>query len=505
MPGLASPNVCWKFLKRITHNRSPLSILHCAHGEPGPALSPRDVAHASAHLWLISAFSTWIYRCVESVHFHDDSTVRRSVSFDFRIDGFSDEDIAGLASKMALPLTLLEKAPLVDFDLKDASDRPIPLLTKRENTDLTTNAVLLAAEDALGHLLGPVDAKTDPYQVLRGEIRTIVGAKPSKGDEVLDRWMAADPARGPLELARSKLYESQWFLTLCELLQYQFVMFVDYQALDGERHILKMAYDADLGRYSHEQSKWARLASKPETLGWKFRYFEFKAPQVALCESFHIEIHAPEDLTIERASLVIPEGDTVDDDQVVLSEQKGDIAHIYTSNVSTDATDSEVKIFMRASEFGLPRAAFTLSAGVFLLLGIFTLLQFCGKNLVGDHQSAATLLLLAPSIFAAFAIRPGEHRLASKLMFGIRSLVVALVAISVSGSILMMVSVPGEFGRRDEIPYGTWIWIALYVIAGVITFILAAPAWAHLTEDNAESDSRNRRRLHDKNAKRCAR
>ncbi len=79
----------------------------------------------------------WVFRRVEAVRFIDDESMRLQVSTDFDLSATSmgREYLAflrdGFLPAPLLPIGLLAKRPLEDFDLRDWDGKAITLLTQR--------------------------------------------------------------------------------------------------------------------------------------------------------------------------------------------------------------------------------------------------------------------------------------------------------------------------------------------------------------------------------------
>jgi hypothetical protein len=99
-------------------------------------------------LSLVSRWPSWVHRRVESISLEDPETIRRRVSVDFTL--FSDLPpliTTGDGDPLFfVPLTLLRKQPLVDFDLRDEEGRALPLLTREWNGSLAAATLGVLSE-----------------------------------------------------------------------------------------------------------------------------------------------------------------------------------------------------------------------------------------------------------------------------------------------------------------------------------------------------------------------
>jgi hypothetical protein len=117
--------------------------------------NPTTVAEQAVRLFWEK--ETWIYRRVERIMFLDRTLVRRRISVDFeipqavlevRMAGAKDEDPR---VERYLPVSVLRSwPPVLNFDLRDADDKPIPLLSRRTTNALDEEVLRQVAEHARG-------------------------------------------------------------------------------------------------------------------------------------------------------------------------------------------------------------------------------------------------------------------------------------------------------------------------------------------------------------------
>ena len=123
-------------------------------------LSEEDRHHGLLALNLIGAWDDWVKRRVEAITFHSDTTVVRRVSVDFRLRPWLPEPLLkwGNDRMHYFPLALLQKEPLLTFDIRDENDHAVPLLTRRKNAALAAAALSSLAQltvwTALGEKIG---------------------------------------------------------------------------------------------------------------------------------------------------------------------------------------------------------------------------------------------------------------------------------------------------------------------------------------------------------------
>jgi hypothetical protein len=119
-------------------------------------LSVEDYHHGFVSLNLIGTWDDWIKRRVESIQFESDMTVRRRVSVDFRLRTWLPEPILTWNGQRVhyIPIALLNKEPLLSFDLNDETGRAVPLLTRKKNAAIAAASLVAMAQLSVWTRLG---------------------------------------------------------------------------------------------------------------------------------------------------------------------------------------------------------------------------------------------------------------------------------------------------------------------------------------------------------------
>jgi hypothetical protein len=123
-----------------------LAVASHVHPWPSDPAGWRDLSDCQIcgltmlHLFIHS--SAWVVRRVEHVSFLDERTVRRGVSIDY----VAPPNAVTLRQpdgqhKHVLPMAIMRRKSLVNFDLRDHGGRSLPLLALRQNQALTLAAV----------------------------------------------------------------------------------------------------------------------------------------------------------------------------------------------------------------------------------------------------------------------------------------------------------------------------------------------------------------------------
>lgn len=270
--------------------------------------------------------ASWVVRRVESIQFVDDRTVRRRVSVDYTVplDAVALRVGDGQLVRI-LPLALMRRKNMISFDFRDHDGRPMPLLGLRENQALT-----LAVVRAWGYATLPADEPRPQWPQLPDGLADLLDdivagdqAELTDAYNELDRRAKEEPGRIDDRLT-----------ALLERLAGNFILFASEPAAPGVRRIVKWSYDEPLtllhsttsyeghagGPYhgrpngkgpepltygkKGRRQRWWEPAPLLAGLGLLPTLIRFPTPGAELAASFHLEITAPPEVSIVRASML---------------------------------------------------------------------------------------------------------------------------------------------------------------------------------------------------------
>jgi len=363
----------------------------------------------------------WIHRRVETISFIGAQRTRRQMSLDYEVPPryVSAFQASGNAA-IPIPLGLWPHAPHRAFDLRDESGSSLPLLDHQENIDRTVE-MLLGGSESLGFRVDDELAEN-----LRHVARNY--------DSGADAVTAGLISRADKSLTEDEANRRCSFLTrVIEVLDRNSLLLADAGAAD-RRRIVKLAYDTE-----------PKLkASTATRLGWQVALLQFDAPAIPLCASYHFELAAPTGLTIgHKAALEKTSREHVaslpsNESRIHLSET---VAHLTAIDVESTGADRYLaEVSLAPDSDGLVRSAFYASAFCAVLLAIGALfahrlapMTIAGKP-SSSNSAAVTILLALPALLTALLSRAGEHTLVSRLLTGVRALLVGVaVSLVVAG------------------------------------------------------------------------
>ena len=374
-----------------------------------------DLALGGAIFILLLTPEEWIHRRVESIAFVDASSFRRRVSVDC---SHPSEDLIGINDLDVLPIALLEKEVLLDLDVRDRSDAPLPILTTSENAFVAWSTLAMAAEFTLDEKGLPLpDAVLDDLEVL-------AGAKGSAAAEQLG--LLFDAKRGHAQ-ERLALKNEASFVDVATNLASNFLLLCEMPPNPDRRSIIKFAYTQRVDPLDATRREQVLLR-----LGWRPSRFDFYVPAVGEAQSYHMEFACPRELELVDAEFFVAPPTSAG--TTLPAVVRGALAHANVSNQPPEA-NAMMSVWLRPSRAGLLRASLLTSMFTFLAL-IFFVRDHVLERLAGEAPTA--LLLSVPGLVSAFIVRPGEHEIATGLLLGIRSVLVVSSATAYAGAFALL-------------------------------------------------------------------
>jgi hypothetical protein len=241
--------------------------------------------------------------------------VRRRVSIDFTVPETAPVVVLGDTSYRVLPLTIMRRKSLVNFDLRDEVDRSVPLLGLRQN-----QAITLALAEAWACTVARVDQP--PVEVREFLAAIVSGTQETMMTAYHD--VRARAQEGETQDAVVDLFRCRLFSRLLERLTEDFVMFALVPDEQPSRRVFKFRYDEPLSRRYREPKspdngfsgtpppvRWWNLQPVLVALGWRPARIRFPTPAAENAYSYHFEVHAPEGTEIVSAQILAgrPGGD----------------------------------------------------------------------------------------------------------------------------------------------------------------------------------------------------
>jgi hypothetical protein len=440
------------------------------------------------HLFIHS--SAWVVRRVEHVSFLDERTVRRGVSIDYiappnavtlrRPDG---------QHKRVLPMAIMRRKSLVNFDLRDHDGRSLPLLALRQNQALTLAALRAWA----AAFLEEQSETTSP-----------------EADELLDDVVAGDQTELRCAYQRmreaasgtqlQRLGEDPPFRVMLDRLANSFVLYGLHDGPVGERQVIKFSYDEPLTlRYAKANYIPAHGSDEPRdndddtalrpwgwttlraAMGFSPTRIEFPVPAAELAGSFHFEISAPPGVSIVKAALLAgrpippakadePTAAGQSDSPVKMKERQRrrpsfDLIHGGYPTVDLHVADVPYGSRSRAWVEVEAQVGGWFATAVFssFLVSAILLLAYLAKPKL-DVGSA--LLVSFAAGLAALLVQHDPHRLVTRLLSKVRLLTTFAAVLALFAAAALAFDGP----QADD-------WLLALSIASLIPTVLVTSCW----------------------------
>jgi hypothetical protein len=451
----------------------------------------------------------WVFRRVEQVEFLGKKRLRRRVSVDFTMPDLPTPDHYPDGYLIPIvPLALLRKDVLRAFDVRDEAGRPIPVLTRSQNAEVTAAWLLGAAEIILGRRpSADVQADIKVVAGVRGQDRTWEPAGTRLWIERGNRLAAAarrrrltreltklatiwrnrrqppstralDRFRWAESSAQSDYYQlwaNREYQRLLTQFSELFLLLAHIAVKTGERRILKYEYDEGAGRQPKSGSFpwwwWTVLTIRAivrmglnlfEYLGfWPFTA-GIPIPTVMHAESYHIEVEAPQDVCVYRARLRGIDASGLKRNLDV--ERRSDQAHLYSPRVEMRRDEqiiADLSFALRPSAFVWAAWLSTLITSAVLIGG----LHYGLHQIKAENGAGISLIVALPVVFAAYLF-PREGRLAREMFGGLR----ILILLASMCSFVAAATLAPNFPEETTSTVWSWLrWIALasFVVASI--------------------------------------
>jgi hypothetical protein len=404
----------------------------------------------------------WLRRRVETIRFLDIDTVVRRTTLDV---GIADVQQATAAcpifpDRPLVPLAMIKKDLLVDFDLRDRQGGALAVAPRDVDTFFAWSALCADAKRVLG-----TDVQAASETVAK-RLRAVAFDFPDPADEfddpVLRSWEVPQAWPRADRDVWAALENDDRFVRLLREFTFNFILMTQLDAWSAIQ-IVKFSYQQHL--------PYSELLLT-ERLGLRATELAIVAPSVGWARSYHIRIEAPEELALTDVVLVRVERDqsakpsSAESYEARLSAES---AQVYTTSTMRPA-EHVVGVTMRVPIVGYLRAIWLTSVATAVVLAV-ALWQIDRVEAASQQRAdaAVALLLVAPSLVAAYLVRPGEHAIASRLLRPTRYAIAASGSLSYVAAALLVLDWSG-----DDLRVAWWaIAVISALIAIAITVVVA--------------------------------
>lgn len=423
-------------------------------------LSAKPSAIAKTALPMILERDRWIHRQVETLTILDADRMLRHVSVDLtvpKMEGLSEND----PETVYLPIALLRREVMENFDLRDEEGAALPCLTAAQHDEVVQS---MLAGATLGALVGAGYEEPDKDDDVQQVLELVRSMTVRRSLEARRKWTAL---RGRRREIKQCILANEGASALIEDLRDQFPLFVPLRASAGDRRVLKFSLEVGIARHSDDVASLGktprRRRSRSDTLLARPWPLIAETPIAGRADSVHIEIPAPEELFVASASLDAIGGRRKN---IVAITKPVPVAHLHPITVPKRGTDVELTVHFVLRRDGLATAGMLLASTTTALLAAGLGLHLIGVAPRADAAGAVVVAL--PAIYAPILAISSAHRLVRRIVSGARTLMLLSAGISFAAAGSLGVGLPAN----DR----AWLWLAL-LLASLPPTLLLAWAW----------------------------
>ena len=389
-------------------------------------LSPGDFARVGAlNALLMLQWNQWVHRRVELTRILDAGLAHRDVSVDFTLPHWF-HDVRGTpdegAARQLVPVALVRKGVLVNFDLRDERGWVLPLLTTAQRNVVAEASLVALAERVLGH------------QVPRGircDIRQLV-SEPSQqaAGTLIQLYHRADPEAPD----RARLAKNDVFRATARSFVGQALALTMIELKRHQRRIVSFGYDESVWGESTKSLLQRAVGTAGLALGVGRRVI-FPIPSLGYAASYHFEAEAPEGLQIQaRAQFRRLPSKLGDEGPRAWMLRGGSFQRSHTVFAEAPpGSEAAVVVRLQPRPSTIVRGAFGAALFTFAAL-LFLRLRLPSIRSGSDTTTAAALLLVFPGLASLYISRTDESAATNDLLWPVRLLALTPIVWALIGA-----------------------------------------------------------------------
>jgi hypothetical protein len=434
--------------------RWPQETLEHVLSDPRVALSVLNL-HLHSH--------KWVHRRLHQVVFEDDTTVRHSFTVDFTIPEQAPVIYVPSSGRIRLlPLDLLRKQNLVNFEIYDQAGRTLSFFTRAQLNSMTGTMLPKYAEGLLDESLPDPIAKC-LCDLVSGDVEAAARAQ--------SEWESNNFVNLQARYIRNRLNNKIEFVSILRRLIENYILLVPLEAPSGGRMKIRYCLDLPLRiQVQDPRNRWQRLVQQ---FGWRPTSVDFPLEAAAETESYCFEVEDPPGVDLLAAAIVehpALKGQTSLKPKLHEWQEGGRPSlNLCAHGVQRDSR-AVAHVDVRGSlEFWLQ--AFTFSSFVLaLLLAIgwwrMSYITTPEARAAGVNEVAATVLLFFSGIIATLVIKSDPRGLLRKILSRLRQVAMLTATVPVAPVAALL------FYSYGPVLRWTWLGAALVaLLAGVLTLL----------------------------------
>ena len=388
--------------------------------------------------FVLSPAKQWIRRHVETVQIKSASFGRRRLTIDIQLPIAGANEDADKERVYWIPIASLSKRPpRSNIDLRDEEGSAIALLTRDEDATISMAAVQEAAKRAFKG--GP----TERDRVLLNELIIRDGVEADIALAVVHEALKKSP--GSLSEGEQLAFEES-----IRSMAGNSWIWLPLQGRPGERRVIKFHYDLEFERDrlrrrrpktrgilvwieesqtihrvdlvelgdGNPRSALRRLVARfANATGLAAIELAIQTPYIKGSATYHMQVESPPAVETRGINLLakLKPGAVVD------SWHRDHGVHLYLAHAQIEKMLPAV-VALRVGRRGFLTISWLTAVFAAAILWSFAVV---GDDALTHREVTAAVLVVVPAILTALVIRPGEHPIATRLLFGVRFLVAA--------------------------------------------------------------------------------
>jgi hypothetical protein len=397
---------------------------------------------------MITNSTLWQHRRVESLHLNDGPTSRRRVSLDITIPGDERLEVVsgapGAEKILFIPLALIQKARLQDFDSSYDGSKPLPIAGAEMNGHASVEAVVAAWRLEYG---------TPPTLDERAVISEIVfGKADAETDRRVTAFLDGEPWEGTRVSVDARTAPQT--VVLLENLSKNFILaglFPPETA--GARHIVKYSTHWELvGAARDQKYPWWRWFSSAVGLSSAPLDIPLNTGIIG-ARSSHLEIHTPRGIISQSLSA---QRDGV---PVEIDSRPGVVAHIAFPQGADVSPDIAV-VHLRTSPYGLLPWVAVASGASAVIFWAGRLSGYADRAFLPGMTSATPIFLAAIALLLGFLSREQENPVAGRVLRPLR------LSIATLAMLYFALAAASAMGADAHLGSTVW-WVATVFASGL--------------------------------------
>lgn len=454
---------------------------------PSDQPSIEKLGELAAELLAASTEGEWLLRRKEKATLLDELVIRRQMSVDFVLPAeVHAQTRIGRQEVWYAPLFFLPKgldepfipdAPLgppepfvANFDLRDRNGRALSLPSRVWNGWVTTEMLRSMIENSLDERGFEIGELRDGIRRLCHEICTSDHRSAALILETMRKEQAGvtDPnsLRTIIGAADANDLRLARMMEVCSGASVAMIPLIGTESRQG---IVKLVFDEEVTSVTGKQ-RWQQASAR---IGWGGYELWAETPYIGAA-SYHFEFESPAGLEIYDSGLVRVDGPEPDGDEprpeTMLDRVSGYSSHLHLYEpeaADTLKSFAWIRLRVRRQEFvgGAAIAGIVVAASMW---GAY----FSAEDAALTPTAIPPLLLLVPSLIAAYAVRPGPHRLTARMLAPVRWIV------AFSATIPFIAAAVFALAKRDEKSdavinhtFESW-WLGGAILAALFALIL---------------------------------